>query len=230
LICNEDFAVIDERTFEDRTLLFVRWEQYTPEDDAILRIVWGDATLEDEAWLKNASMTPEDKALILKLEGKATATDEILLHKVKEASIRDDPNILETIRQIQEEATRDTEEGDPRSDATQPDVVFLEQAQKAHEAAEELLKPARTPFKGPKTPFKSPLPSPRPSPRLSRTGHAVADAEPSEEINIEIMEGWRTIRISLDTAMRDISLIYRRSITDLLKIRSLFDKNGVLQY
>ncbi|KAF2762486.1 hypothetical protein EJ05DRAFT_534032 [Pseudovirgaria hyperparasitica] len=262
LISSEDFAVIDKRSLEDQTVLFVRWEIYTPEDDAILRIVWGDATPEDEARLKRIVRTPEDEALLRKVQGKATMHDEALLQRAKEDALREDRPALETIQIAQDEAIRVDE--DPRSDASRPDQVFLravaeEQAKETPDVqagAEMNPKPKRVDPIDTTKAQAAPYLNGQPNTGTKRVatpglpGHTISGvkrwskgfemAELSTLItgspierkdnDVEIMEGWRTMRVPIESAMRDTSLIFRRSITDLLKIRALFDSNGVLRY
>lgn len=90
LISHEDFGIVDDRTLEDRTILLLRWEQYTAEDEALLRLVWGDAKPEDEASLAHADLVPEDQALLRQLQGKATVADMILLRETRDKTIHDD--------------------------------------------------------------------------------------------------------------------------------------------
>jgi hypothetical protein len=232
LIAAEDFGIIDQRTLKDQTLLFARWEQYTPEDDAILRIVWGDSKPEDEAWLKDSFMTPEDAALLRKAEGSASISDEVVLRKFKEATVQEDDPAIERLRKVQDEAVDETEEEEVRSDSTQPDQHFIEQLQQA-----AAVKTPRERLHVPENPL--------PSPHLSRATHTALERETTAQMpekhvgqrenlgptpKVEILEGLRTIRVPIATAMRDIALIYSKSITDLLKIPSLFNEERVLKY
>jgi hypothetical protein len=248
LICTEDFAVIDQRTLQDKTLLFARWEQYTPEDDAILRLVWGDSKPEDEAWLKDSFMTREDAALFRKAEGTMTMADEVALRKFRDETIQENDSAIAKIQKAQSEALGNKE---ILSDGILPDQQFLEQLELATPSTvpqnppPEVFSPTRLSssaaagliaFEGEGIPEAG-----QTGPKHEKTGPKHEQPGPKHEQpgpkreqetvpRVEIIEGLRTIRIPMKSAMRDIGLIYRRSITDLLKISSLFDKNGVLKY
>lgn len=213
------FGVIDARTFPDKTLLFVRWERYEPKDAAILRVVWGESRIEDESILDKCDLASQDMALVRQLKGQATEADEMLLHQHKDNAISGHYDVLEVHQDVQDEATAETKEDDPRSNPSGPDVTFCIAASSSTAAGE-------SPPPSPDTPIESPDPS---SAVVDQRGQNQDSPEQSEQYP-RWLKRWMTIRIPVKTAMRDINLIQNHPITDLLKIRDLFDERGVLTY
>jgi hypothetical protein len=211
-IHTEAFGVIDSQTLIDKSILFAHWEHYTAEDDAILDILWRETTEESEAWLQESDSRPEHKALIRKIQGKSTMADEVLLRSSKEAAVK-------TILQSLSRSTSFSARLQSRNCRVHPPPHIQTSAPATSTTAES-------------KPSGNSLQSSTPHDTSIHSAESISDSYPveSESPKPEFREGWRTIRIPMTTAMRDTATIFRRSITDLMKVKSRFDENGILKY